>query len=148
MKPFVTAENRAQVVAVADAWTGTPFVLRARVKGSGVDCVNLGAGIMEDAGFPGAFTELPLYRVDSGTHADRSALIDWFRARSDFKEVCAPFEVGDMMCFRVGRHPHHMGMFVGGEEFVHALVGSRVKRSSVRDVTWSKRLVAVFRPMV
>lgn len=134
----------------AFGWIGTRFVLRARIKGAGVDCVNLAAGILEGAGYPGTFTDLPLYRCDSGSHASDSALIAWFLARPEFRRLPVADELlpGDMLCFRVGRVAHHLGVSLGGPEFVHAMIGLGVRAATVRDATWGKRLVAIFRPIV
>ena len=145
-----TAGDRIRVEA--ESWLGTPHVLRAQIKGAGVDCVRLGAGILSGSGFPGSFEGLPLYRADTGSHAKTSALIEWFRARTDFRELhpveMDPLKPGDMICIRIGKVSHHMAVSVGGSRFVHSVIPGGVTRGDLRDRTWSKRLVAVFRPMV
>lgn len=149
MKPFVHAGNAVAVAGIALAWAGTRFVMRARIRGGGVDCVNLGAGILEDAGFPGDFSELPVYRADSGKHATRSALCEWFEARPDFARVDrSVLQAGDMVLFETGRVAHHMGVMINRDGFVHAMIRLGVREGTLRDSTFAERFVAAFRPMV
>ena len=46
----IEEDERALVVRIAQEWAGTPYHHRARIKGVGVDCGQLVAGVFEEAG--------------------------------------------------------------------------------------------------
>ena len=60
-------EKRAQIVAEARSWVGTPYIVRGRVKGAGCDCGSL---LMQIAVNCGLMTneELEVYSVDCWAH--------------------------------------------------------------------------------
>ena len=45
--------ERARVVAIAHEWLGTPYHTGGRLKGVGVDCLTLLAGVFSEAGLVG-----------------------------------------------------------------------------------------------
>ena len=55
--------------------------------------------------------------------------------------------VGDLLCFRIGNIPHHVGVCFSEAEFVHAIKGHGVVTGNLQDATWMKRLTAVYRPI-
>lgn len=148
MKPFFdTPEKQQAVVAEARSWLGTPFFPFARVKGHGVDCVNLAAGIYLALGVIQEFWPPP-YLMDEGIHSSTSKVLDYLRDNGRFVPVDKPEIAGDLLCLRIERIVYHVGVFIGGTSFMHVFKGESVMVSDVRDSTWSSRFDRVFRPIV
>ncbi len=136
-----------RLLAVAGRWVGTPFREHARVCGAGVDCVQLAAAVLEEAGLAHA-RDLPPYIVDFGEHADRSPLLAWFQERPGWEPVIEPGEVeaGDVVLFRVGKVANHCGVALGDRRFIHCLRGHGVLFSRLDDPTYARRFIGAFRP--
>lgn len=136
------------IEAIAMKWKGTPFVPHAAQPGAGVDCVHLCAEILQEAGLIGDYS-FPTYRCDSGSHRAESTVLRWLESQVGFLQVPvgAHPEPGDVLCFRVGRTAHHVGLALGRQRFIHALRGKGVLVSTLRDPTYAKRFVAAYRPV-
>jgi hypothetical protein len=155
MIPFLTPQLRAHIVQVAREWLGTAFVPHARVKGAGVDCVNLPAAILIEAGVID-FVFTGTYTIDGGRHAPASVLVRWLREDGRFEELPAdpppgplpPLLEGDLLCFRIGAGvAHHLGLVTSpAGEFVHCLRGHGAIQSSLQDPTYRRVLTNLFRP--
>jgi cell wall-associated NlpC family hydrolase len=116
----------AALLSSAERWRGTPFQARARVCGAGVDCVQLAAALLEEAGLATGL-EFPPYTVDFGDHADTSPVLAWFKARPEWTAVPAEdIAPGDVVLFRVGRVVNHVGVALGDQRFCHCLRGHGV----------------------
>lgn len=127
-------------------WIGTPFVPHACQPGAGVDCVNLVAEILHEAGLIHDYA-FPTYRCDQGMHTDDSAVLAWLNLSHEFNRTDGSrILAGDVLCFRVGRVAHHVGLALGPVRFIHAMRNHGVLFSSLRDPTYRKRLDAVYRP--
>ncbi|HZV37012.1 MAG TPA: hypothetical protein VFB72_20720, partial [Verrucomicrobiae bacterium] len=74
---FNTPERIAALQATAKAWDGTPFMPNACLRGHGVSCQKLAAGIYVDAGFFPAGTTVPDGPMD-WSRAHKQSLIDKF----------------------------------------------------------------------
>lgn len=144
-----TDADRQRLRAIILSWVGTPFHPHAGIKGVGVDCVHLGAEIFREAGHVDGYA-FPTYSLGAGHHRDASQLTDWLDACPRFQRVPreSPLEVADVLCFRIGRCAHHLGVSVGGTRFVHALQRRKVLVSQLDDPTYGRRLVAVYRPVL
>lgn len=115
-----TAERRA-VVAEALTWMGTPWHHRARVKGAGVDCIQLLVGVYHACGL--------CPDIDTGDYPR-----DWMLHRDEERllaglgqyavEIESP-GVGDIVVYRFGRCYSHAGIFTGPREIVHAYLEER-----------------------
>lgn len=113
--------ERAAVAAAVMSWCRTPFHHNARVKGAGVDCVNLTYGALHEAG---AIEEvsIPAYAPDWMLHSDDDRLIDGLKRYAD--EVAGPPErkplPGDIVVWRVGRAFAHVALVTDWPTIVHA----------------------------
>jgi cell wall-associated NlpC family hydrolase len=86
--------------------------------------------------------------MDGGDHRGESQVLHWLEGSSRFK--CLGDEgrqPGDVLCFRLGRVPHHVGLLIAGNHFVHAIRNYGVIESQLDDPTFGKRLVAAYRPI-
>jgi cell wall-associated NlpC family hydrolase len=148
---FNTIERRAALLNAALAWRDTPFAPHAAVKGAGVDCVHLVAGILQEVGALPAI-EWPRYALDSGVHAKESALLGWldqcpeFERIADFKSPLASGTPGDVICFNLGLSEHHIGLMLDAQRFIHVLPQRRVIVSSLNESYYGRRVTAVYRP--
>ncbi len=144
---YDTPEKQARLAEVARRWLGTPFHPHACVVHAGVDCVNLLGAIFTESGALDGW-EFPAYTMDGGDHRGESQVIHWLDGNSRFK--CLDDEArqpGDVLCFRLGRVPHHVGLLIAGNRFVHAIRNYGVIESQLDDPTFGKRLVATYRPI-
>ncbi len=147
MKSFYQDRLRqAQLLACAQEWEGTPFLPHGQAKGLGVDCVWLAASLYMETGHLEAFKPGE-YTMDGGQHNPLSQVIGWLERSNRFARVDMPLEVGDLLCFRMGRSVHHVGVVLTERTFLHVYQGYTVRAASIDDSTWSKRLACVFRPL-
>ena len=145
---FDTDERRSHLVEIARGWLGTPFHPHAALRGVGVDCVHLLAEIYREAGLLGPY-ELPDYTMDGGDYQSASQVLSWLRASPRFQELPAGAAagIGDLVTFRLGRVPHHVGLVIG-PTFIHAIRDYGVIESFCGDPTYAKRRQATFRPLL
>lgn len=155
MTPFYATEERVMALRVAaHRWVGTPFHLRAKLLGSGVDCVNLAAALYGASGFACDF-RFPEYSLQEGQHAARSKVIDWLDASDRFASVAPAshdqVQPGDLLCFKVTANSveHHVGIHIGGERelFANAMIRYGVRLLSLSAPQWRRMLTVVFRPI-
>lgn len=148
---FQNRQRQAQLAMNAGDWFGTPFHPHAAIKGGGVDCVWLAAKIYIACCVITEFNPPP-YAMDGGEHNELSQVITWLEKSLRFQKAWqtgADFEpaVGDLLCFRIGRVVHHVGIVLTETTFIHVYRGGNVRESRIDDTTWRKRLVAIYRPI-
>lgn len=152
MNPFFSTPARiAALDAEARSWLGTPFVPHAMVKGAGTDCVHLVAGIYVACGalFRPDVAGLPAYALNEGSHLRESRIENWFASRPDFCEVPASgLQPGDALVLNMARVGHHLGLFLGQMEFIHALPQREVTISSLAESFYQRRISVCFRPII
>ena len=66
-------EMEARLESVISSWVGTPYLSGNRVKGMGVDCVQLVAGILDEFLEREDRTPVPRLPPDTGTHSTETA---------------------------------------------------------------------------
>lgn len=149
MKAFYDSPwQQARLIHAARRWLGTPFVPHACLPQAGVDCVQLVVAIFwETYGIDDR--QLPDYTMDGGEHRDRSQVLEWLDASPRFERLVdgAPVRTGDVVCFRLGRVPHHVGLMLAPPIFIHAMRQYGVIESRLDDPSFAKRLAAVYRPV-
>ena len=147
MKPYYQDRQRqAQLLACAQDWMETPFLAHGKSKGLGVDCVWLAASLYIETGHLAAFKP-GSYTMDGGHHNPLSQVIAWLDQSARFVRAELPLEVGDLLCFRMGRAVHHVGVVLTDRTFLHVYQGYTVREARIDDPTWGKRLACVYRPM-
>jgi cell wall-associated NlpC family hydrolase len=147
---FADETRRRALIWEANSWVGTPFHGHAKLKGVGVDCVQLAGAIYIATGFLTEFNP-GWYPIDGGNHDESSRVVEWIEQSGKFHR-CSPHGAqampGDLICIQYARVAHHVGVVVAGEEFVHAMFNHHVMMSSLADSTYAKRLNAIYRPSV
>lgn len=106
---------RADVVAEARTWKGTPYQHKGRVKGVGVDC----GGLLYQVYNP--FKQLrPFpknYAPDWALHQGKEIYLDYIK---DYTfEVSTP-RIGGMALFKIGRCFAHAAIYTEKRTFIHA----------------------------
>ncbi|MFZ5670881.1 MAG: NlpC/P60 family protein [Pseudomonadota bacterium] len=91
--------SRADIVAAARSWIGTPYRHQASAKGAGCDCLGLVRGVWRE--LAGEEPEAaPPYRPDWAETGGRETLLE--AARRRLVEVpAAAFRPGDVLLFRM-----------------------------------------------
>lgn len=133
----------AAVVAAARGWLGTPYVHRASLCGSGVDCLGLVRGVWREVVGPEPWG-LPAYdpRWDiAGPERLWQAMGRYFVPRAEPVPGC-------VLLFRVQRRgaAKHLGLLSRAGDcpaFIHAYSGRAVVESGL-TAGWRRRLVAAF----
>lgn len=136
----------AQIVEVARAWIGTPYVHQASVRGAGTDCLGLLRGIWREVlGHEPA--PVPAYTPDwsEPQHAEQL----W--AAAERYLVPRPLEQaapGDVLLFRMRSQSvaKHLGIAASlgpSPTFIHAYSGHAVLESPL-SAPWRRRIVARF----
>ena len=110
-----------------DVWAGTPYKLGG-ISTRGIDC----------SGFV-ARTYLDLF----GVRLPRTAIE---QARSGLVVGRANMRPGDLVVFKTGFTDHHIGIYVGGNEFIHASSSIGVTKSRLDNPYWVKKSMKVVRP--
>jgi cell wall-associated NlpC family hydrolase len=137
--------TRADIIACARSWIGTPFHECESKKGLGADCAGLIMGVAREVGLFGASWEVPNYTQ----MPDGVTILRLCREYAD--EVAqADAQPGDVVVLKSGVHPQHMGFLTnykyGGLAIVHATSQSTPARVIETRLMYneSMRFVAAF----
>ena len=110
-----------QLVQEARTWVGTPYHHQARVKGVGVDCANLIAGIAEACGYEPVI--LQPYSTQWHLHNSEEKLLNILESygctATTLEEQFGNYE-GSIITFKFGHVSSHVGIFTSPNTFVHA----------------------------
>lgn len=114
--------------AAAAPWLGTPYRLGGYSR-EGIDCSAFASVLHEEV----ASRRLP-----------RTTKEQWNTCRPVAANQWQP---GDLLFFRTsGREVSHVGVFLGGNEFVHASTSRGVMHSSLTEVYWVQHFQGARRP--
>lgn len=136
-----------RVIESARSWIGTPFRSQARVKGAGVDCVQMLAAIYQEV--CGKPLPLPHYRANSIWEHRGEEKLDNLLMRSceligsRWRDVRA----GDILTFRYGKGlvATHAAIVAGRDAMIHAEAGCGVRETPMLTHYWIPRLSRIFR---
>jgi cell wall-associated NlpC family hydrolase len=145
MQPYFNSiEKILQLDNEARTWIGTPFAPQAMVKGAGVDCVHLVAGVLLNIGAIREFNPVK-YTLDEGNHLKESKVISWFASHPDFESVQPPYIAGDILCFNLALVGHHIGLVLGDGNMIHALPKRFAMLADRRESFYSRKIIAAYR---
>jgi NlpC/P60 family putative phage cell wall peptidase len=135
------------VVTIARAWIGTPYLHQASVKGAGCDCLGLLRGVWRE--LRGAEPErLAPYSPDWAEATGEETLRDGLARH--LKEIApASIAAGDIALFRMTRHgpAKHCGIVAarsGALTLIHARHNKRVSEERLTQ-SWRRKLAFAFR---
>lgn len=135
----------AKVIEAALGWVGTPYHHQQRLKGVGVDCAHLVAGVAMDAGIISPDTVLPLdYSSEWNIHNKEEVLVGYL-LRFGCRQK-ATTEPGDIVGFTIGHAVGHIGIMVSDTQYVHAqnLVAPHRVTINTLSGKWQKRHTHTF----
>jgi len=134
---------RADVVAEALSWEGTPYHPRGRVKGVGVDCAQLPIATFAAVGMIPAIN--PAYASDWMMHRDEERFLQIVReyGREIDRDHVLP---GDFAIWKFGRCYSHGAIIIDLPVVLHAVIrgGGVVRADLDRDVDLASRPVKFF----
>ncbi len=138
-----TFYSRAEIIATARSWIGTPYLHQANVKGVGCDCLGLVRGVYRalegfDPEVPPAYT-----RDWAETTGTETLLTAATRHLTPVPVISA--RPGDVVVFRYRSHipAKHCGILVTPETFVHASEGSHASEVALQH-WWRRRIAGAF----
>lgn len=113
---------RQQITAAARGWLGTPFHHEARVKGAGVDCLQLLIAVYGEVGLLPSITA-EHYPWDWHFHRSEERYLQGVAKYAT--QVPAP-DAGDIALFKFGRCVSHAAIVLDWPRCVHAYFGHGV----------------------
>lgn len=143
--------TRAEIVAEARSWIGTPFLHQAYRKGVGCDCIGLVGGVCMERGL---FPRDPLLIPGVARFVGYSRQPDGVSFRAACDQFLVPIAVesmqpGDAVLMAFKGDPHHIAIVAdychGGLSIVHAMSHGRCAVAEHRlDATWRGYIVAAY----
>lgn len=139
-----TLDLRADGLAHARLWLGTPYRHQASLLGEGCDCLGLIRGVWRHL-YATEPEPLPAYQPDWVVQGDADPLVEAAR-RWLVEWSSAERAPGDVVLFRwrEGLPARHAGLLSGGGRLIHAYERVGVVESPLVPA-WERRLSHVFR---
>ena len=109
---------RDEIIASARRWRRTPFHHHARVKGVGVDCLNLLVAVYQESGLLSLDYQLPDYPRDWHLHNGDERYLRGLEEYAVKVETPMP---GDIASFKFGRVVSHAAIIIKWPMVIHAL---------------------------
>lgn len=133
------AVTRADVVAAARTWIGTPYHHQARVKGVGVDCIGLVICVGRELGLADAGFDIQGYSRDPDS-VSAMAMAQQHMTRIE-RDAAQP---GDVMVITFDRDPQHFCILGdyrhGGLSIIHAVGNTTPARVIEQRLMFSRAL--------
>lgn len=135
--------TRAQIVAAARRWIGTPYLHQASLIGVGCDCLGLVRGVWRET--IGDEPEIaPPYTPDWAEALGAETLLD--AAFRHFQPVAlGAHQPGDVLVFRFRDHlpAKHIGIATSAAHMAHAHAGACVSEVPI-GLHWRRRIAGAF----
>ena len=131
---------QTDIIAAAREWIGTPWHDQASLRGVGCDCAGFYQGVIKDV------LGLDVALENYSRHRESDDLLDQIRAQTFLSELEDPImrEAGDLLVFRIGLFPGHLGL-CNGHGMIHAdQSAGRVVEIPDLGTAWRSRLVYAF----
>lgn len=113
---------RDKIIQEALTWEDTPYHHHAMVKGAGVDCAKLVAGVALNTGLATQeqIDSIPNYPVQWHLHNREEKLLEQLDAYQCVRKDKADTLPGDIVTFQFGRTTSHLGIMINETQFIHA----------------------------
>lgn len=135
--------RRADIVAAAREWLGTPYQHQASRKGQGTDCLGLVRGVWRDV-IGSEPQDVPPYTPDWAELAGSDQLLD--AARGHLTEVSlGAASISDVLLFRMGLGcpAKHCAIISDEGRIIHAYWGRSVCETRLVP-WWTRRICGAF----
>lgn len=123
-----TTVTRAEFVAEALTWMGTPYAHQGRIKGAGVDCIGLVIGVCHAL-------KISTYDITGYTRRPDGSLRATMETQLELIPVSTA-QAGDVLLFKFGSVPVHVGILTDENTLVHAYSPNRKVISNSLDARW------------
>ncbi|WP_088348511.1 MULTISPECIES: NlpC/P60 family protein [Rhodomicrobium] len=135
---------RADIVALARSWLGTPYHHQASLKGVGCDCLGLVRGVYAEA-FGRPAEAPPPYSRDWAEASGVETMLE-AAARHLTRVNTADARPGDVLVFRLrpGAAAKHSAILTAPDRMIHAVEGAPVCEICLSP-WWRRRIAAAFR---
>lgn len=135
--------SRAQIIAIARTWIGTPYQHQASCKGAGTDCLGFIRGVWRE--LYGNEPEAPPPYAMDWAEAGAEELMRDAALRHLQEIVFAAAEPGDVLLFRPIRHApaRHAAILTAPGMIVHACSGHAVREEPMG--AWARRAAYAFK---
>lgn len=140
MSTKTVAEQRAEVVALARTWLGTPYHHQGDVLGAGVDCAMLLVRVYRDAGLIPEIDPRP-YPHDWHLHRDAERYLGWVEQYAHQVEQPQP---GDVVLWRFGRTYSHGAIYLGEGRIIHSYLDLGCVLGTLQDAAFVGRDVRFY----
>ena len=119
-------------------YIGIPYKVKGRTMDA-IDCYGLVIKFYEDI----FNIHLPDYgrSIDDNPDAVSRTVID---SRGEWTRVENP-QFGDVAIFNIAGKPIHIGLFIGGDDFLHCLHGRNSCIENLQNLSWKRRLDGFYR---
>jgi NlpC/P60 family putative phage cell wall peptidase len=131
-----------EITSIALSWLGTPYHHHARVKGVGVDCAQLCAGVATELGVLDPSIQIENYSTEWHLHNKEEKLLEMLE-RFGCTEV-QDLEPGRILCFKFGRVCSHLGIYLGDSQFIHARLDVQKVVINTLSGEWLSRHVKTY----
>lgn len=145
--------QRTCLVEEARSWIGTPYRLRARVKGAGCDCATFLAEVLIACGFADR-EELGVYAHDWFHHtSEERYLLQLVRHAPHTLDTVAyqtsDIQPGSIVLTHAARSKiyNHGGVVIAWPKIVHAIAPAVEEADAGRHPLWAYHAIAVFDPL-
>jgi cell wall-associated NlpC family hydrolase len=129
--------KKEDLAAAAMSMVGTPFHAQGRVPGVGLDCIGLVACVARACDIP--HEDKAAYPLRP--NGELQPALDAQLVRVDGEP-----QAGDVLLMAFEKQPpHHVAMFVGNQQFVHAYVTARKTALQSYTEFWRQKVVAIYR---
>ena len=120
-------------------YIGLPYTSNGRDE-SGIDCWGLvRLFYKQEYGI-----ELPSYTEEYSGAYDTRILEMMDQYKNNWSQVQTP-EIGSVIVFNILGEPFHVGIYIGGDKFIHARDGMDSVVESVNSPKWSKRIEGYYK---
>ena len=135
--------DRAQVVALARAWLGTPYHHQASLRGVGCDCLGLVRGVYREL-YGQEAAKVPGYSRDWAEAGREETMLKAAAAHLHAIDV-QQIGPGDVVIFRWRRGlvAKHAAIVSYGGRMIHAIEGAPVSEVTLAP-WWRRRLAGAF----
>lgn len=126
--------TRADIVAEARSWIGTPHVWQASAKGVGCDCKGLVWGVARELDLPEA-ASVHARICDYGRAVPVDKLLAGLAETMDRRMKPEP---GDVLLLRIGQKPQHLAILTDEAHMVHTYANGpeRVIEVAMGKIWW------------
>lgn len=130
--------KRADILAEARTFIGTPFHHQGRVKGAGVDCAGVVIGTADALGLLTDFEDKPYAKSPSADQL-RTTLKNYL-----IEIPISEAKAGDVLLFAFDREPQHVA-FLTDIGILHAYAQVRKCVEHSLDAVWKSRVRGAYR---